>query len=81
MEPKKTILIVDDEPHIVLGLKDALEFEGFRVHGRPTGKEAVQSARQERPHAVLLDLMLPDANGYQVCEELRRWTRSCRSSC
>jgi DNA-binding response OmpR family regulator len=72
MEPKKTILVVEDEPHIVLGLKDALEFEGFRVLVAPTGKQGVTLARQERPNAVLLDLMLPDMNGYQVCEELRR---------
>ena len=73
MEPKRTILIVDDEPHIVLGLKDALEFEGFRVVTAVNGKEAVQSTRAERPHAILLDLMLPDKNGYQVCEEIRRF--------
>ena len=72
MDSKKTVLVVDDEPHIVLGLKDALEFEGFKVIGAYTGKEALVKARQERPHAVLLDLMLPDLNGYQVCEELRR---------
>ncbi len=73
MEPRRTILIVDDEPHIVLGLKDALEFEGFRVVTATNGKEAVQSARSERPNAILLDLMLPDKNGYQVCEEIRRF--------
>ena len=73
MEPKKTILVVDDEPHIVLGLKDALEFEGFRVLGAGNGREALQLARQEKPHAILLDLMLPDANGYQLCEDLRRF--------
>ncbi len=72
MDAKKTVLVIDDEPHIVLGLKDALEFEGFRVIGAHTGKEALVKARQERPHAVLLDLMLPDLNGYQVCEEMRR---------
>ncbi len=72
MDAKKTVLVVDDEPHIVLGLKDALEFEGFRVIGAYTGKEALAKARQERPQAVLLDLMLPDLNGYHVCEELRR---------
>ncbi|HLV44339.1 MAG TPA: response regulator transcription factor, partial [Aggregatilineales bacterium] len=72
MEPRKTILVIEDEPHIVLGLKDALEFEGFRVLSAGTGKEGVLLARQERPHAVLLDLMLPDVNGYHVCEDLRR---------
>lgn len=72
MEPRKTILIIEDEPHIALGLKDALEFEGFRVTVARTGKEGVALARADRPHAVLLDLMLPDVNGYQVCEDLRR---------
>src|SRR5450755_83709 len=73
MEVKKTILVIDDEPHITLGLKDALEFEGFRVVTAGTGKEGAQLARQEHPHAILLDLMLPDVNGYQVCEDVRRF--------
>jgi DNA-binding response OmpR family regulator len=72
MELRKTILVIEDEPHIALGLKDALEFEGFRVFTAATGREGVALARQEKPHAVLLDLMLPDMNGYQVCEDLRR---------
>src|SRR3954449_12371392 len=69
---KKKILIIEDEPHIVLGLTDALEFEGFAVVSAARGKEGVQLARQEKPDAVLLDLMLPDTNGFKVCEELRR---------
>jgi DNA-binding response OmpR family regulator len=73
MDPKKTVLVVDDEPHIVLGLRDALEFEGFRVVTASNGKEAVHAARQEHPNAILLDVMLPDKNGYQVCEEIRRF--------
>ena len=72
MDPKQTILVVEDEPQLALGLKDALEFEGFRVVTCGTGREGAQLARSERPHAVLLDLMLPDINGYQVCEEIRR---------
>jgi DNA-binding response OmpR family regulator len=72
MDSKKTILVVEDEPQLALGLKDALEFEGFRVLTCGTGREGVQQAKSERPHAVLLDLMLPDINGYQVCQEIRR---------
>jgi len=72
MDAKKTILVVEDEPQLALGLKDALEFEGFRVLTCGTGREGVQQAKSEHPHAVLLDLMLPDINGYQVCEEIRR---------
>ncbi|MFO0567500.1 MAG: response regulator transcription factor [Polyangiaceae bacterium] len=73
MEARKTILVIEDEPHIMLGLKDALTFEGYRVVTAPSGKEGLSQARAERPNVVLLDLMLPDMNGYQVCEELRRF--------
>ena len=72
MTSKKKILIIEDEPHIVLGLTDALEFEGFAVVSAGTGGAGVQLAKQEKPEAVLLDLMLPDTNGFKVCEELRR---------
>jgi DNA-binding response OmpR family regulator len=74
MSAKKTILIIEDEPHIVLGLRDALEFEGFRVVSAGNGKDGVTLAKHEKPDAVLLDLMLPDVNGYKVCEDLRRWS-------
>jgi DNA-binding response OmpR family regulator len=57
---------------MLFGIKDLLEFEGFRVFTAPNGKSACTLARQEHPNAVLLDLMLPDMNGYQVCEEIRR---------
>ncbi len=70
--PKKTILIIEDEPHIVMGLRDSLEFEGFGVISAGKGKDGIQLARAENPDAVILDLMLPDVNGYAVCEELRR---------
>ncbi len=69
---RKTILVVDDEPHIVMGLRDAFEFEGFRVAGAGKGKDAIALARSDHPDAIILDLMLPDMNGYAVCEELRR---------
>ena len=69
---KKTILLIEDEPHIVLGLRDALEFEGFRVLSAGKGREGVQLARAESPDAIILDLMLPDINGYAVCDEVRR---------
>ena len=69
---KKTILIVEDEPQIVMGLRDALEFEGFRVVSAGRGKEGVALWKSEAPDAIILDLMLPDMNGYSVCEEIRR---------
>ena len=73
VDPKKTILVIEDEPAMALGIADALEFEGFRVVSASTGKQGMALARHEKPNAVLLDLMLPDVNGYQVCEEIRRY--------
>ena len=70
--PKKTILVIEDEPHIVMGLRDALEFEGFRVVSSGRGKDGLALAQRDEPDAVILDLMLPDMNGYTVCEELRK---------
>ncbi len=72
-QPRRKILIIEDEPHIVLGLTDALEFEGFSVVSAQRGRDGVNLARQEKPDAILLDLMLPDTNGFKVCEELRHW--------
>jgi DNA-binding response OmpR family regulator len=71
--PRKTILVIDDEPHLVMGLRDALEFEGFRVVSAERGRDGAAAARSEPPDAVILDLMLPDQNGYEVCEEIRRF--------
>jgi len=64
-------LIVEDEPDIVRGLKDALEFEGFEVASASVGKEGVRLMKERGADCVILDLMLPDINGYQVCEEIR----------
>src|SRR4051794_32420328 len=69
---KKRILVIEDEPDIVRGLRDALEFEGFEVQARGTGAEGLAAAMDWCPDAVLLDLMLPDDNGYRVCETLRQ---------
>jgi DNA-binding response OmpR family regulator len=70
---RKTILIIEDEPQIVMGLRDALEFEGFRVVSSGKGKDGIGLARTDTPDAIILDLMLPDMNGYGVCEEIRRF--------
>jgi DNA-binding response OmpR family regulator len=75
LTPRKKILVIEDEPHIVLGLSDALTFEGFEVFSADTGRKGVALAKQVRPNAVVLDLMLPDDNGFHVCEQLRSTDR------
>lgn len=68
---RRRILIVEDEPDLVRGLRDALEFEGFEIFSANRGREGVEMARERGPDLVLLDLMLPDMNGFAVCEEIR----------
>jgi DNA-binding response OmpR family regulator len=67
----KSILIIEDEPDMAMGLKDALEFEGYAVMTESQGEEGITAARRSRPNCIILDLMLPDLNGYRVCEEIR----------
>ncbi len=59
-----------------MGLSDALTFEGFEVHSAKTGKQGVILARQAKPNAIILDLMLPDGNGFLVCEQIRLFDRT-----
>jgi len=70
--PQKTILLVEDDPALAMGLCDALEFEGFKVHHCTRGTDAIEYARKQMPGCIILDLMLPDLNGYQVCEQVRK---------
>jgi DNA-binding response OmpR family regulator len=67
----KTLLLVEDDPSLALGLTDTLTFEGFRVVHAATGEGGISSVQRERPDCIILDLMLPDINGYQVCEAIR----------
>ncbi len=66
-----TILVVDDEKDVLKGLKDFLLSEHFEVVTAMLGKDGIQKARQEKPDLILLDLRLPDIDGYDVCRELR----------
>src|SRR4029077_14748306 len=67
----KKILIVEDEPDIVRGLTDALEFEKFVVVATGMGSQGVRIMKERGADCVILDLMLPDINGYAVCEQIR----------
>ena len=66
------ILIVEDEPAIALALEDDLSLEGYQVAVVHDGIEAVKRARAEPFDAILLDVMLPGKDGFEVCRELRR---------
>ncbi len=70
--PGATLLVIEDEPAMAAGLHDALGFEGFQILNAETGEQGIERARQDQPDLIVLDLMLPDINGYQVCEAIRR---------
>lgn len=71
METKKRILLVDDELDVVELVKMRLEANGYSVLTALDGKEALDTARKERPDLVILDLMLPKIDGYRVCAMLK----------
>src|SRR5512147_2571549 len=66
------ILVVDDEPKVVRLTRDYLEKNGFRVTTAADGQSALTIARREKPDLVILDLMLPNLDGREVCRILRR---------
>jgi two-component system response regulator RegX3 len=70
-QAKRTILLVEDEESITTPLAEALERDGFHAEVARTAAEALERGRRLRPDLVLLDLMLPDGSGLDVCRELR----------
>jgi DNA-binding response OmpR family regulator len=67
----KRILVIEDEPQMLLGLRDNLELEGYEVQTASDGDEGLARAATFNPDLVLLDVMLPRKNGFDVCRELR----------
>lgn len=65
------ILIVDDEPNIVLSLEYLMKKEGFEVLTAVNGEEALQLIEKDPPDLILLDIMIPKLDGYEVCQSVR----------
>lgn len=70
--PSRKILIVDDEPNILLSLDFLFRKKGFEVFIARNGSEALQLLDDKRPDITLLDIMMPDVDGYEVCEYIRK---------
>jgi two-component system alkaline phosphatase synthesis response regulator PhoP len=70
-DAKSKILIVEDEPDMVLGLKDNFEFEGYEVVTATDGESGLERARTQKPDLIVLDVMLPRMSGLEVCKTLR----------
>lgn len=72
MSGKIKILVAEDDKHIREGLRDALEFEGYDVFEAADGSRALEVYAKQHPDLILLDVMMPRKNGYDVCREIRR---------
>lgn len=73
---KWRVLLVDDEPSIIKMVSKRLEVEGYEVSVAVDGQEAIEKARSLLPDLIILDLMLPKVNGFDVCAELKQHQRS-----
>src|ERR1043166_6950698 len=69
---KTKILVIEDDPHIAMGLQEVLKSEGFEVSVCQRGDTAWENVSKVHPHLIVLDVMLPGRNGYEVCKELRQ---------
>ena len=68
---KTKILIIEDDPNIALGLETLLTGEGFEVSTCNRGDKAIEAVAKHRPSLIILDVMLPGANGFEICKQLR----------
>jgi DNA-binding response OmpR family regulator len=66
------ILIVDDEPNILMSLDFLMRKEGYEVFVARNGTEALESLAQNQPDLVLLDIMMPDVDGYEICKQIKQ---------
>jgi DNA-binding response OmpR family regulator len=67
----KRVLVVDDEPNIVMSLRFLMEREGFEVEVAPTGEAALEALQRAPADLVLLDVMMPKLDGFEVCQRIR----------
>lgn len=66
------ILLVDDEPDVIEIIKYNLDQEGYNVKTASNGKEALKKARKKTPHMIIMDVMMPEMDGIEACEQLRK---------
>ena len=72
MSEKQHILVVDDDPDLVESVSMKLESENFRVSKAYDGLEAWDRIKEDRPDLIVLDVMMPRKNGYELCDELKK---------
>jgi len=68
----KKILVVDDDPYILMSLEFLMKKNGFDVMVARNGTEALEILESQLPHIVLLDIMMPDVDGYEICRHIKK---------
>ncbi|AOY59800.1 MULTISPECIES: response regulator transcription factor [Desulfococcus] len=69
---QKVVLVVDDEPDVISIVGGRLKKAGFAVEAAYNGNEALEKVRAKRPDCIVLDVMMPEKDGYEVCAELKK---------
>ncbi|OGS13835.1 MAG: hypothetical protein A2234_11390 [Elusimicrobia bacterium RIFOXYA2_FULL_58_8] len=69
------ILIIDDDTHLRESLAEVLDLEGFTCFEAGNAKSGIDSAKKNIPDVVIMDIQLPDSSGFQICQELRRFSK------
>ncbi len=69
------ILVIDDDTHLRESLTEVLELEGFTCFAAGNAKAGIASAKKHLPEVVIMDIQLPDSSGFQICQELRRFSK------
>ena len=68
----ETVLIIEDNSAMLRGLKDNFELKGYRVKTARDGEQGLKAALKEEPDLIILDIMLPKMNGYEICDKIRK---------
>ena len=70
------LLIIDDDAHLRESLAEVLELDGFECHQAGAAKEGIAAAQKLEPQVVIMDIQLPDSSGFQICQELRKRSKT-----
>ena len=76
VKDRKRLLLIDDDPNLILLVKDYLEFRGYEVVTADNGKEALQLLAQAPPDMIICDIMMPEMDGYGLIENVRQDRRT-----
>lgn len=72
MEYVKKVLVVDDDPYILMSLEFLMKKNGYDVMVARNGTEALETVDKQMPNVVLLDIMMPDVDGYEICKHIKK---------